>query len=62
MEVLTPKQAAEFLRISESTLAKMRLRSGGPRYLKYGRSVRYEVSELSDWARSRLRLHTSHEA
>ena len=33
--LLTPKEAADFLRVSESWLAKARMRGDGPPYVKY---------------------------
>jgi predicted DNA-binding transcriptional regulator AlpA len=43
---LNENQAAEFLGISVRTLQAWRVRGGGPRYLKIGRSVRYQRREL----------------
>ena len=40
--LLTPKEAAQFLRVSESWLAKARMRGDGPPFMLFGRSVRYE--------------------
>jgi hypothetical protein len=39
--LLTPRDAANFLRVSGSWLAKARMRGDGPPYLKIGRSIRY---------------------
>ena len=36
--LLTPREAADFLRVSESWLAKARMRGDGPPYVKVGRS------------------------
>jgi predicted DNA-binding transcriptional regulator AlpA len=44
--LLTPQEAAEYCKMSTSTLAKRRLAGLGPRYLKIGRSVRYDQVEL----------------
>ena len=35
--LLTPKEAADFLRVSLSWLAKARMRGDGPPYAKFGR-------------------------
>jgi hypothetical protein len=43
---LTENQAADFLGVSVRTLQAWRVRGGGPRYLKIGRSVRYQRREL----------------
>jgi hypothetical protein len=41
-----PKEAAQFLRVSVSWLAKARMRGDGPPYVKLGHSVRYRESAL----------------
>ena len=43
--LLTPKEAANFLRVSESWLAKARMRGDGPPYVKLGRSIRYREGD-----------------
>jgi excisionase family DNA binding protein len=57
--LLTPKEAANFLRVSESWLAKARMRGDGPPFVKIGRSIRYRQSDLLRWMRSRTHLSTS---
>jgi excisionase family DNA binding protein len=59
IEVLTPKEAAELLRVSLSWLAKARMRGEGPPYIKFGRSVRYSAAVVQAWMKSRLRFSTS---
>jgi Helix-turn-helix domain len=57
ISLMTPRQAAEFLRISEATLSTWRSRRGrvardgkpGPRFLRAGRSIRYRGSDLESW-------------
>lgn len=43
---LTPPEAAEYLRISTSTLAKLRVYGGGPAFTRIGRAIRYTRTEL----------------
>jgi hypothetical protein len=43
--LLTPKEAAQFLRVSLSWLAKSRMEGDGPPFIRIGRNVRY--SEFS---------------
>jgi predicted DNA-binding transcriptional regulator AlpA len=57
--MLTPKEAANFLRVSESWLAKARMRGDGPPYVKIGRAVRYGEAALAQWMKSHQRLSTS---
>jgi Helix-turn-helix domain len=51
--MLTPEEAANFLRLSESWLAKARMRGDGPPYAKYGRAIRYPESGLIGYTKSR---------
>lgn len=55
----TPKEAAEFLRVGTSFLAKARMRGDGPPYIKIGRSIRYSEAALIQWMKSRQKLSTS---
>jgi len=57
--LLTPNEAAEFLRVSISWLAKARMRGDGPPYVKIGRAIRYPESALHQWMKSRMHLSTS---
>ena len=57
--LLTPKDAANLLRLSESWLAKARMRGDGPPYVKLGRAIRYREGALLQWLKSRQRLSTS---
>ena len=57
--LLTPKDAANFLRVSPSWLAKARMKGDGPPFAKLGRCVRYGEGALVQWMKSRLRLSTS---
>ena len=57
--LLRPKDAANFVRLSASFLAKARMRGDGPPYVKLGRAIRYRDGALLQWLRSRQRLSTS---
>ena len=57
--LLTPNDAANFLRVSLSWLAKARMRGDGPPYIKIGRSIRYAEAALAQWMKARQRLSTS---
>lgn len=57
---LRPAEAASFLGLSPSTLAKMRLRGDGPPYSKLGdRIVVYDRNNLEAWVSARKRSSTS---
>ena len=57
--LLRPRDAANLLGLSESTLAKLRLTGGGPEYLKLGRSIRYARKSVDSWIAARARRSTS---
>jgi len=57
---LRAAEAAGYLGLSTSTLAKMRLRGDGPPYLKAGRRiVIYDARDLEAWLNTRRRQSTS---
>jgi predicted DNA-binding transcriptional regulator AlpA len=45
-------EAADSLGISVRHVQRMRVTGDGPRYFKFGRSVRYEVHDLESWTES----------
>ncbi|MES2905494.1 MAG: helix-turn-helix domain-containing protein [Pseudomonadota bacterium] len=53
------KQAAAYCKLSQSTLAKLRLYGGGPPYSKAGRLVVYDIQDIDQWLDSRKRSSTS---
>ena len=50
--MLTPKEAAELLKVSGSFLAKARMSGDGPPFIKIGRAVRYSDAALKDWIKN----------
>ena len=59
MEIVDTAAAAAHLSLAPITLAKMRIASGGPRYLKFGRAVRYRLTDLHDWIAGQQHFHTA---
>ena len=60
IKVLRTPDAARYLGLSPSTLAKLRLRGDGPAYFKSGRRiVVYDVEELVSYLLKRKRVSTS---
>jgi len=57
--LLTPREAARILNVSESWLAKARMRGDGAPYVKLGRAVRYSQAGLQQWMKAQQRLSTS---
>ena len=48
-ELMTPAEAAEFLRLSPDTLRQWRHLRKGPKYLKLGSKVMYRKCEIILW-------------
>ena len=59
---LRTTEAASYLCLSKSTLEKLRLTGGGPRYAKLGKIVTYALPDLAAWAAERTRTSTSEPA
>ncbi|WP_354080649.1 helix-turn-helix domain-containing protein [Bradyrhizobium sp. S3.5.5] len=59
MHNLRVAEAAEHLRLSKSTLDKLRCHGGGPRYFKLGRAIVYARDDLDAWMTSRRRESTA---
>jgi excisionase family DNA binding protein len=56
---LTRKEAADYLKLGESTLAKLFVSGDGPPAIKIGRSVRYSSVDLNEWMAAKRRRSTS---
>ena len=59
MSFMTTQQAADKLGISKRTLEGMRLRGGGPAYVKVGRLVRYTDELLEQWLLGNMHVSTT---
>jgi len=59
-ELLDTRGAAAVLRLSPRTLESLRLRGGGPRYVRLSRrAVRYHPADLDAWIEKSRRRSTS---
>ena len=58
--LLDTEGAANELDVSSSFLNKARLSGKGPRFVKIGRAVRYERTEIALWLAGQRRHSTSH--
>lgn len=57
---LNVRDAASFLSVvSKSTLDHLRVKGGGPRFIKLGRNVAYDRADLVAWAEEQKRTSTS---
>jgi predicted DNA-binding transcriptional regulator AlpA len=57
--MLNTPDAATYCGSSVSTFTKLRLHGGGPMYVKIGRRVVYDPSNLDNWLASHRRASTS---
>ncbi|MBL4787449.1 MAG: helix-turn-helix domain-containing protein [Cohaesibacteraceae bacterium] len=57
--LMSCKITAEYLNLSVSTLAKMRLAGTSPKFVKMGRRVAFRIQDIDQWIESRLRCSTS---
>jgi excisionase family DNA binding protein len=62
LPLLTQRDAAAKLRLSERTLERLRLQGTGPHYVKAGRLVRYREADLERWITARVVGSTSEES
>jgi predicted DNA-binding transcriptional regulator AlpA len=59
-EIMTEKEAAQFLRLSPRTLQRLRLDGGGPPVFQLTeRRLAYGLEDLRNWLASRSRASTS---
>jgi excisionase family DNA binding protein len=54
-ELLTIKEAAAHLKVSEETLRKWRAQGAGPPVAKLGRHLRYRKDALDQWVKEQER-------
>jgi predicted DNA-binding transcriptional regulator AlpA len=52
-KLLTAREVAEALGVSEHTLANWRALKTGPAYIRVGGSIRYDGADLAEWLNSR---------
>ena len=53
-ELVTRRQLAEYLGMTEPALSQMVVRGQGPRFLRFGRSVRYRREDVLAWLDDRV--------
>lgn len=56
---MTTAMAAEYVGLSPATLETMRVRGGGPVFVKLGARVVYQREDLNRWLEERKRKSTS---
>lgn len=63
-DIFSTREAAQYVKLGQSTLERYRVTGGGPRYAKLADAgaVRYRKCDLDDWIESRLISSTSDQA
>ncbi|MFL5174999.1 MAG: helix-turn-helix domain-containing protein [Microvirga sp.] len=56
---MTPKEAADYVRSSPSTLAKRRITGQLPNFSRIGKAIRYRRADLDAWMTGNVRRSTS---
>lgn len=52
-EIFTTSEAASFLKLGKSTLEQLRLKGGGPSFVRFGpKTIRYRYADLMAWGRT----------
>jgi excisionase family DNA binding protein len=59
MTRLTVKEAAEYVRLGESTLNAYRVNGSGPVYIKLGGKILYDTTDLDKWIAAHKQQSTS---
>jgi excisionase family DNA binding protein len=59
MTLLTQREVAEALRLSERTLERMRISGTGPKFIRLGHSIRYRQQDLEAHVAARVVASTS---
>jgi excisionase family DNA binding protein len=47
MELLNPKEASKYLKISTNTLATWRHKKKGPKFIRTGRTIKYAKEDIN---------------
>lgn len=58
-QLMTTEETSAYVRHAVQTLAKWRVYGKGPRWVKMGRSVFYERTDVDSWIDSNIRSSTS---
>jgi predicted DNA-binding transcriptional regulator AlpA len=59
MTLLSQREAATLLHLSERTLERFRVSGTGPKFIRLGRSIRYRLADIEAFIASRIVASTS---
>ena len=60
--LLRTRAAAKYCGYAKSTMEKLRCFGGGPRFIRRGKAVYYDVDDLDEWIASMPRYSSTSEA
>jgi predicted DNA-binding transcriptional regulator AlpA len=61
-DLLTTDQAAALCKLSPRTFESLRVKGGGPIFIRLGRAIRYRLEDVEAWIRDHSRRNTSEES
>jgi excisionase family DNA binding protein len=59
MARLSVKEAAAYVPVAKGTLDKLRILGGGPRFIKIGKKVLYDMTDLDAWIEEHKQANTA---
>ena len=59
MARLSVKAAAAYVPVAKGTLDRLRLSGGGPRFIKIGKKVLYDLADLDAWIEDHKQANTA---
>jgi hypothetical protein len=64
LALLTQREAAELLRVTERTLERLRISGTGPKFMRLGKTkaIRYRPADLESWLATKIVTSTSEES
>lgn len=60
--LLNTAEAAKLLHVAEITISKWRMDGLGPQFIRFGRGIRYRVSDIEAWVETRAGADASEAA
>lgn len=58
-KLIDDREVSKLTGIARKTLQNMRLKGGGPEFIKIGKNCRYRPSEIDNWLKANTRRTTS---
>ncbi len=57
-KLLSTKELAEYIGVTQTTLRQYRIDGCGPAYIKFGNRVRYRISDVENWICAKQTIRT----